>query len=87
MLINPDVTGGSPIVWICDKCGAILNLQAGFSEALGEWECRECGFKDKLSKNEIYISDEEYQADLRNPYKGMPEEALMDLMEGKTPIY
>lgn len=81
MLINPDLTGGSPIVWICDKCGAILNLQAGFSEAMGEWECRECGFKDKLSKNEIYISDEEYRADLKNPYKGMPEEALMDLME------
>ena len=81
MLINPDLTGGSPIVWICDKCGAILSLQAGFSEALGEWECRECGFKDKLSKNEIYISEEEYQADLQNPYKGMPEEALMDIME------
>lgn len=80
MLINPDVKMESPVIWICDKCGAVLNQQEGFAEALGEWECRECGFRGKLDKSEIYISDEEYEADCRNPYKGMSQEALMALM-------
>ena len=80
MLINPDVKMESPVIWICDKYGAVLNQQEGFAEALGEWECRECGFRGKLDKSEIYISDEEYEADCRNPYKGMSQEALMALM-------
>lgn len=80
MLINPDVKMESPVIWICDKCGAVLNQQEGFAEALGEWECRECGFRGKLDKSEIYFSDEEYEADCRNPYKGMSQEALMALM-------
>lgn len=80
MLINPEVKLESPVIWICDKCGAVLNQQEGFAETLGEWECRECGFRGKLDKSKIYISDEEYETDCRNPYKGMSQEALMALM-------
>ena len=79
MLINPDVE--SDIAWICDECGAMLNVQSGFSEDCGEWTCTECGFVNKISPNEIYGSEEEFQTENSSPYKGLSDEDLLTLSE------
>ena len=71
MLINPEVD--SDIAWICDQCEAMLNIQPGFSEDCGEWKCTKCGFVNKIDESELYTSDDEYRADLKNPYKGLSD--------------
>ncbi len=48
LLINPDVDTDSNIAWICDHCGAMLNIQEGFSEQCGEWKCTICGTVEKI---------------------------------------
>lgn len=30
MLINPNIDTETNIVWLCDECGAMLNVQKGF---------------------------------------------------------
>ncbi len=80
MLINPEIEDDSNIAWICDKCEAMLNVQEGFSEDCGEWVCTECGFTNKIDPSEIYESDDEYKSDLENPYKGMSDEDVVELM-------
>ena len=77
MLINPSVDGD--IVWLCDGCGEMLNIQEGFSENTGEWTCRECGYVNRISENEIYATEDEFQADQKNPYKGLSDEAVLAL--------
>lgn len=77
MLVNPNVDAN--IVWICDKCEATLNTQTGFSEDLDEWKCTECGYVNKLSMDEVYVSEDEYQSDLNNPYKGLSDEDVLEL--------
>ena len=79
MLINPDVEAASGIAWICDRCGAMLNIQEGFDEQCGEWRCTECGFTNKIEKSELYTSEDEYQASLRDPYKGLSDEDTLAL--------
>ncbi len=79
MLINPEVDSESNIAWMCDKCGAMLNIQNGFSEDCEEWECTECGFKNKIDASELYGSEEEYQDELKNPYRGLSDEEVLDL--------
>ena len=80
MLINPSVETENDIAWICERCEAMLNEQSGFTENYGIWECTECGFGNKIGKHELYSSEEEYQASLKNPYKGMSDEDLVALM-------
>ncbi len=80
MLINPEVDAEDDISWICDGCGAMLNIQDGFSTDCGVWKCTECGFVNKIDASEIYLSEDEYQADLRNPYKGMSDRDVIELM-------
>ena len=77
MLINPEID--SEIVWICDGCGEMLNIQPGFSEDAGEWECTQCGFINKIDKSVLYVSEDEYQADANNPYKGLTDRDLLAL--------
>jgi len=77
MLINPDVPSG--IAWICDGCGQMLNVQKGFSEECGVWKCTECGYDNKIDVSEVYLSEEEYQADISSPYKGLSNEAMLSL--------
>lgn len=77
MLINPEID--SEVAWICDGCGEMLNIQPGFSEDCGEWTCAECGFVNKIDKSELYVSEDEYQADARNPYKGLSDSDLLAL--------
>ncbi len=79
MLFNPAVDSESGIVWICDRCEAMLNIQDGFSEDCGEWICTECGFTNHINSGEVYNSDDEYRADLKNPYKGLSDEHVLEL--------
>ncbi len=79
MLINPASEDDSNIIWICDGCGATLNDQEGFSTDDGEWKCRECGYVNKTDESEVYLSEDEYAADLLNPYKGLSDEEVLRL--------
>ena len=79
MLINPETNADSCIIWKCDGCGALLNNQNGFNEECGEWICTECGFSNRIDESELYLSEDEYQAELNNPYKGLPEEDVIAL--------
>ncbi len=79
MLINPMLDTDSNITWICDKCESTLNVQPGFNESCGEWKCTECGFINKISPEEVYVSEDEYQTDIHNPYKGLSDEDALEL--------
>ncbi len=79
MLINPEVEAADDIAWICDGCGAMLNTQPGFSNNCGEWECAQCGFIGKIAASEIYLSEDEYNAELKNPYRGLPDKDVLEL--------
>ena len=79
MLINPAVESDSNIAWICDGCGAMLNVQQGFHEECGKWTCLECGFVNEINARELYASEDEYQSELQNPYKGLSDEAVLEL--------
>lgn len=50
------------IEWYCDRCGAHLNEQAGFDDFCHIWKCTACGFRNTIEVEEIYDSDEDYQA-------------------------
>ncbi len=77
MLINPDVEGD--IVWICDECGSVMNEQPGFSEDFGEWKCTQCGFVNKINVSELYASEDEFQAEQSNPYRGLSDADALEL--------
>ena len=79
MLINPNLDTDSNITWICDKCKSTLNIQPGFNESCGEWKCSECGFVNKITPEEVYISEDEYEADIHNPYKGLSDDDILEL--------
>lgn len=79
MLINPDVEAADNIAWICDKCGAMLNIQPGFSAGCGEWVCTVCEAKNRIDGSELYLSEDEYRAALSNPYKGLSDEEVLNL--------
>lgn len=79
MLINPEVEAEDDIAWICDKCGEMLNIQPGFSEDCGNWTCTKCGFVNKIDTSELYLSEDEYQASLQDPYKGLSDRDVLKL--------
>ena len=79
MLINPAIE--SDISWICDKCGAMLNIQDGFDDHGDVWKCTECGFENTIDKSEIYLSEDEYQASLKDPYKGIADEDMIEILK------
>ena len=80
MLTNPEKDGGdSEIVWFCDRCDACLNEQEGFDEKCGEWTCRECGFVNAINPGEIYYSNDEYEAEQHNPYRGLTDAEILEL--------
>ena len=76
-LINPE--RGSDISWFCDNCGEYLNDQEGFTEECGEWKCAECGFVNKIDEDEIFASEEDFQAYKNDPYRGLSDEDVMAL--------
>lgn len=78
MLINP--TGDdSGIVWRCDGCGDFLNAQEGFADHGDSWVCTKCGFDNPMDDGQVYLSDDEFQADLRSPYRGLSDEDVLTL--------
>ena len=79
MLINPEAEGET--AWICDQCGSMLNVQNGFSEHFGQWKCIECGKVARIDNSALYLSQEEYLENLKNPYKGLSDESVIALME------
>lgn len=80
MLINPRVETDNEVAWICDQCEALLNEQDDFSENCDSWKCTECGFVNQIDERMIYLSEDEYQMALSNPYKGMTDEDVIELM-------
>ena len=48
------------IDWWCDRCGAYLNGQYGFSDRKRVWKCEECGHKNSISRDNIYESHEDF---------------------------
>ena len=79
LLINPEVDAEDGIAWICDHCGAMLNVQDGFNDQCREWPCTVCGFLNKIDKGKLYVSEDEYQAALRDPYRGLTNEDVLSL--------
>ena len=49
MLINPELETDMDIIWLCDDCGALLNVQKGFDESREEWICVPEGNDHKTS--------------------------------------
>jgi len=79
MLINPALETDSGIAWICDECQAMLNIQPCFSEDCGTWKCTECGHENDINPKEVFASDDEYQDEMQNPYRGFSDEDLLEL--------
>ena len=77
MLINPEVD--SDVAWFCDNCGAMLNIQPGFRDDCGAWTCAECGFVNKIDESVLYESEDEYEENQRNPYRGLSDEDALEL--------
>lgn len=49
------------VEWYCDRCGEYLNIQSGFDDHLHEWRCRNCGYVNYISLDDIYNTDAEWQ--------------------------
>lgn len=79
MLINPALETETGIVWLCDGCGSMLNIQSGFDENREAWKCSECGFVNLIDGTQVYLSEDEYNSSLKDPYKGLSDEAVMAL--------
>ena len=79
MLISPGVKADSNIVWRCDDCGKMLNIQPGFSEDCGIWKCSECGFENRIDASEVYLSEDELIASRKDPYKGLDDAEILEL--------
>lgn len=47
------------IDWYCDNCGAYLNSQDNFDDHKYTWKCTECGYKNSISRDNIFYDDEE----------------------------
>ena len=57
------------IEWFCDRCNSCLSDQDGFDDFRYVWKCTECGYKNSISSDNIYESEEGF----RN-YDDMDEE-------------
>ena len=57
-MINPDVDLHDrlfpDVVWFCNGCGEMLNVQKGFCDDCGFWICEECEHVNVISEEEIY---------------------------------
>lgn len=49
------------IEWMCDNCGAYLNVQPGFDDHLSVWQCRSCGALNPISVEFIFPNEEEHE--------------------------
>ena len=53
--------GSSEITWYCDGCNSILNDQSGFNTETGTWECKECGYINDVTNDNVFESEDAYQ--------------------------
>lgn len=81
MLYNPEIESDTDIVWICDSCDATLNNQEGFCEENKEHKCTVCGYVNKIDSSEVFLTDDEYSRFLNDPYRGLSNENLMEIMQ------
>ena len=49
------------IEWYCDRCNACLSDQPGFDDHKYTWKCKECGYKNSISRDDIVESEEEFK--------------------------
>ena len=42
------------IFWFCDACDAFLNVQPGFDPAAESWVCRQCGYGNDISEDNLF---------------------------------
>lgn len=42
------------IDWYCDNCNDYLNNQVGFDDHKYIWKCTSCGYKNSISKDNIF---------------------------------
>ena len=45
----------------CDRCNAYLNDQPRFDDHHYVWKCTECGYKNSISSDDIYESEEDFR--------------------------
>ncbi len=64
------------IEWYCDRCGAHLNEQDGFDDHLPKWECTACGYSNRISFEEIYDNEEDWQNEIHRHGKEDFDRAL-----------
>lgn len=56
------------VEWICDVCGESLSEQEDFDDSKYIWRCTNCGFKNSISKANIFPTEEIFQA-FKNIFK------------------
>ena len=56
--------------WYCDNCEAHLNEQEGFDDHLEAWQCRRCGYINRIGPDTLYENNE----DCRNGIKRKDEQ-------------
>lgn len=44
-----------------------------------EWKCKECGYINKIDISEMYLTEDELKQSLNNPYRGLSDEAVLEL--------
>ena len=77
ILLNPNVPSDSDIAWFCDNCDALLNIQSGFDETAESFQCKVCGHINGLSAEDIFLTDDEYEAFLQDIYAGLSDEEVL----------
>lgn len=46
--------------WNCDRCGAFMNNQPKFTTISGTWICKDCGFENDVTEDNIVYDDDEF---------------------------
>ena len=41
------------ILWFCDDCETLMNIQPGFNTDTRKWRCRECGFVNDVTEENL----------------------------------
>jgi tetratricopeptide (TPR) repeat protein len=64
------------VIQVCEKCGAVLDNQTGFSDFLDEWTCTACGHNN-------VIVDEEYESEERYQFEKNRQSNVMTVEEAR----
>ena len=71
--------------WYCDKCGAYMNNQPGFTTKHDEWKCAKCGYLNDVSDDNIIYDDDDDDDDSER--LSVDDAALIWLSNGKDEDY